>query len=168
MVKYGSKTEKGKCIFCEITNKKIEPLGGGLFYESKKYMAWLSPFPCTDGNTVIVPKKHLSSDVLSISDKELSEFILEAKKVSKILMKQFKDVGRVGLIMEGLGVDHAHIKLIPMHKTSYLKKGEWKQILSNKEEFHTEYPGYLISSDGPKADFKKIKILANKLKKLKS
>lgn len=75
------------------------------------------------------------------------------------------DVGRVGLIMEGMGVNHAHIKLIPMHGTEFLKKGEWKQILSGKSDYYETYPGFLVSHDGPKADFAKLEQLAKRVRK---
>lgn len=166
MASYESRTDEGKCIFCEIASGRIMPRGNGLFWNNKKYMAWLSPFPNTEGFTVIIPKKHYGSDVLAMPDKELSGLVIEAKKVSKVLMKHFKDVGRVGLIMEGMGVDHAHIKLFPMHDTAYLKKGQWKQSLSGKHDYYETYPGYIISTDGPQADFTKIEDLAKKLRKI--
>lgn len=164
MAKYDSKTKEGKCIFCEIATKKIELRGNGLIWEDKTHMAWLSPFPNTQGFSVVIPKKHHSSDVLAMPDKELSEFIITAKKVAKILENYFEDVGRVGLMMEGTGIDHAHIKLFPMHGTSYLKKGEWKQTLSEEETYFEKYEGYFSSNDGPQADFEKLEELANKIK----
>ncbi len=165
MANYKSSTDEGKCIFCEIINGNIKT--PGIFWQDKKYMAFLSTWPSTEGFTVVVPKKHYPSDVLSMQNKELSEFILVAKKVSKILLNHFSDVGRIGLIMEGTGVDHAHIKLIPMHGTAHMKKGIWKQYLSKKSEYFYKYEGYISSFDGPKADPEKISFLAKKLRKNK-
>ena len=68
--------------------------------------------------------------------------------------------------MEGTGIDHAHIKLIPMHGTAHLKKS-WKQHLSGRSDYFRKYPGYIISTDGPKADAEKLRTLANKLKKVR-
>ncbi len=165
MALYKSKTDDGKCIFCEIIKGNLDT--PGIFWENKDFMAFLSGFPSTDGNTVVVSKKHYDSDVLNMPNKVLSDFILASKKVSKILMKHYKDVGRVGLIIEGTGINHAHIKLIPMHGTEYMKKGVWKQYLSGKPKFLKKYMGYLSSNDGPKGDSKKLKLLAQKLKKIK-
>jgi len=165
MVKYNSYTKEGKCIFCEILKGNIST--PGIFWEDKDFLAFLSIFPNTLGYTVLIPKKHYSSDVLAMPDKTLEKFILAAKKVSKILLKCFDDVGRVGLIMEGTGIDHAHIKLMPMHNTKHMKKGIWKQYLSNKNDYFKSYPGYLVSYDGPKANEKELMKLAEKLKKIK-
>jgi len=165
LAKYNSTTDKGRCIFCEIAQKHIPPRGNGLIYEDTNYMAWLSPFPNTTGFTIVIPKKHFGSDVLAMPDLELKEFVLVAKKISKILVKYFKDVGRVGLIMEGTGVDHAHIKLIPMHGTEHMKKGEWKQYLSTRSDFFEKYEGYIMSNDGPEADSINLEKLAVAIKK---
>lgn len=159
-----SKTQK-QCIFCEIGKDKIKPLGEAVIFENKNYLAWLSPFPNTEGFSVIIPKKHYASDVLKMPDKKLQEFILVAKKVSKILMDYFQDVGRVGLIMEGTGIDHAHIKLFPMHGTGYMKKGEWKQSHSDNDKYFKKYEGYISSHDGPKTNFKKLQKMAEEMRK---
>lgn len=161
--KYKSSTEEGKCVFCEIANGNIQT--PGIFWEDSNYIAFLSVYPNTEGFTVLMPKKHYGSNVLSMLDKELQEFILAAKKVSKILLNHFEDVGRVGLIIEGTGVNHAHIKLIPMHGTGHMKKGIWKQYLSNNNKFFEKYEGYISSNDGPKADKEELKKLAEKLSK---
>jgi diadenosine tetraphosphate (Ap4A) HIT family hydrolase len=57
----------------------------------------------------------------------------------------FDDVGRVGLIMEGTGIDHAHIKLFPMHNTSQLDESKWKQFHSKDDQYFETYPGYISS-----------------------
>ncbi len=162
MAEYKSSTEEGKCIFCEIAKGRMST--PGIFWEDEKFMAFLSIFPSVEGFTVVIPKNHFYSDVLKMPDEELREFIIASKKVSNILLEYFEDVGRVGLIMEGTGVNHAHIKLIPMHGTGYMKKGIWKQNLSGEDIFYEAYPGYLSSNDGPRVSDEKIKSLAKGLR----
>ncbi len=129
-------------------------------------MAFLSPFPNTEGFAVVITKDHYDSDVLAMPDDKLSDFVLVAKAVAKKLTDYFDDVGRTGLIMEGTGINHAHIKLSPMHGTQALKKGEWKELPSSGEKrFFEIYEGYLTSNDGPKADEKQLQALAKELKK---
>jgi hypothetical protein len=53
-----------------------------------------------------------------------------------------------------------------MHGTEYLKKGEWKQCESRHSKYFEKYPGYIISNDGPQADFEKIKKVARKIRLL--
>jgi hypothetical protein len=73
----------------------------------------------------------------------------------------------VGFIIEGLGINHMHVKLSPMHGTRHMKNGVWKQFLSNHKNlpWYEKYDGFISSVGGPMADFDKLKILANKIKK---
>lgn len=128
-------------------------------------MAFLSIDPNTEGFSCVVPKGHYGSDILKMPDDMLQRFILTAKKVSGVLENHFADVGRVGLIMEGTGIDHAHIKLVPMHGTENLKRGEWQQFLSGQEMYFQKYEGWISSAGGPKADPEKLKELAGAIKK---
>ena len=165
MADYKSTTDKGECIFCNIISGEIKT--PGIFWEDDDFMAFLSTWPNMEGVTVLVPKKHYGSDVLEMPDDVLQKMILAAKEVSKKLIKHFDTVGRIGLVMEGTGVGHAHIKLYPMHGTGHMKRGEWKQYLSNNDKFFETYEGYISSNDGPKADEQKIRELAEKLKEIK-
>lgn len=164
MAQYNSKTKEGKCVFCEIAKGSLK--SPGIFWEDERYMAFLTPFPNTEGFTVVIPKKHFGSDVLAMPDKDLNELVLVSKKVSGILMKYFKDVGRVGLMMEGTGIDHAHTKLFPMHGTEHMKNGEWKQYLDTGGKYFKKYEGYITSVEGPRVKDEEIKSLANELKKI--
>ncbi len=166
MADYNSKNEKGECIFCEIVKGNIP--SNGFFWEDENHMAFLTPWASTEGFSVVIPKKHLTSDCLELKDEDLQKLILASKKVSKILKKYFSDVGRVGLMMEGTGVDHAHTKLFPMHDTAHMKKGEWKQYLDTEEVYFKKYVGYITSQEGPKQNEVKIKDLAKKLKEIQN
>jgi len=162
MANYPAFTAENKCPFCEISNGNLKT--PGIFWEDGKYIAFLSIDPNTEGFSCVIPKKHYSSDVLKMPDEALQEFILAAKRVALILETYFDDVGRVGLIMEGTGINHAHIKLVPMHGTENLKDGNWQQYFSDKEFWFEKYEGWISSGGGPKADPEKLKILAEKLK----
>ena len=161
MAQYAAKTIDNKCVFCEIVSGKIE---AGIFWENDEFMAFLTTFPSTEGFSCVIPKKHFGSDVLKLPDDVLERFILAAKKVASILEGYYPDVGRVGLMMEGTGIDHAHIKLMPLHGTEHLKRGEWKQFLSGKEHWFDKYEGWISSADGPHVEVSKLKELAEKIK----
>ena len=161
MALYESKTAENKCIFCEIVARRLD---AGVYWENDEFMAFLTTFPSTEGFTCVVPKAHYGSDVLKMPDDVLQRFIVASKKVAQVLENYYADVGRVGLMMEGTGIDHAHIKLMPLHGTENLKRGEWKQFLSGKEVWFDKYEGWISSNDGPNVDFSVLKELAGKIK----
>ena len=136
-------TQNTDCIFCRIVSGSIP---AWTVWENERYTAFLTPFPNTPGFTVVIPKAHVHSDVLSFNDADFSGLLLAAKSVSDLLKKGL-NVRRVGLVVEGMGVDHAHVKLIPMHG---LPDGEWKPMLSELPSYTDVYEGYLTTNDGPR------------------
>ena len=162
MAVYDATTKDNKCIFCEIAHGRFDT--PGIFWENDEFMAFLSIDPNTEGFTCVIPKAHYGSDIMKMSDEALQKLILASKHVAGILENYFEDTGRVGVIMEGTGIDHAHVKLVPMHGTENLKRGEWQQVFSDKEFWFDTYEGWICSGGGPKADPEKLKALAEKLK----
>ena len=148
-----------ECIFCKIVSGKIPC---HKIWEDKKHIAFLSIFPNTEAFSVIITKKHYSSYTFDLDDNILSELVLAAKKVGKLLDKKLDDVGRTGMIFEGFGVDHVHAKLFPMHGTKSMK--EWKEIKSNVNKYFREYEGYISSHDYKREDDNKLKKLAEKIR----
>lgn len=149
MAKYNPTTKDQKCVFCEIVAGNIP---ANIFWQDDEFMAFLAIDPNTEGFTCVIPKDHFGSDVMKMPDDVLQRFILASKKVCAILENHFEDVGRVGVIMEGTGIDHAHIKLVPMHGTGYMKIGEWRQVPSGKNFWFPKYEGWIASGGGPMAD----------------
>jgi len=84
--------------------------------------------------------------------------MLATKKVAKILEKGLK-VKRVAMVMEGMGVNHAHLKLYPL----YGLNKKFEEITSKKRIFFDSYQGYISTQLGPQADLKKLKKMAKKL-----
>lgn len=149
------------CVFCEIA---ADRLPHHVVAENNDFMAILGIFPNTKGMTVVFPKKHYGSYVFDLEDETLKELIVFAKKVAKQIDKALPTVMRTGMVVEGFGVDHAHVKLFPLHGK---KTKEWKPIESSKDEYYEEYPGYISSHDSKRADDEELAKLAEHLRKHK-
>lgn len=144
------------CIFCKIIKGEIPSVE---IWEDKNFLAILDVFPNTKGMTLIMPKKHYDSEVLKMNDKIYSDFFLATKKVANILKKGLK-VNRVAMVMEGMGVNHAHIKLYPLHGVGPKFKAVW----AGEKVFLKKYPGYLTTQIGPQADIKELQKIAKQIK----
>lgn len=145
------------CVFCQIVEGTSPSYK---VWEDDKHIAFLSIFPNTEGVTVVIPKEHLSSYLFDQKDSEMSDLILAAKQVAKLLDTKLEDVGRTGMIFEGFGIDHLHAKLFPMHGT---KMDEWKAINSNVDKYFTKYEGYISSHDYSRASDTDLESTAQKL-----
>jgi len=145
------------CIFCKIVRGQLPALK---LYEDTDFIAILDINPNTPGMCLVLPKKHYPSYAFDLPDAVLKRLIIASKKVSKILEQKLK-CKRVGLIMEGIGVDHTHMKLYPMHGLSR----KYVSIIHPKRVFFRKYPGYLTSLLGPKISKKKLEKIHRKLTK---
>jgi diadenosine tetraphosphate (Ap4A) HIT family hydrolase len=147
------------CIFCKIAKGELPSYK---IWEDDKHLAFLSIFPNTPGVTVVITKDHYDSYFAELPDQVLSDLIKAAKIVAKQIDKNFEDVGRTGLVLEGFGINHMHAKLFPLHGT---KTNDWQQRNSIKRDTFEYYPGYISSNDGPQESEDNLKILAEKLSK---
>lgn len=147
------------CIFCKIVAGEAPC---HKVWEDEKHIAFLTIFPNTEGFSVVIPKAHYQSYAFDLPDDVLTDLVLAAKKVGKLLDATFEDVGRTGLIFEGFGVDHIHAKLFPMHGTVM---DEWQQQKSNVDKYFERYEGYISSHDSQRADDTKLAELAQKIRK---
>ena len=145
------------CIFCKIIKGEIPSVK---IWEDKNFIAILDAFPNTKGMTLVMPKKHYDSEVFEMSDKIYGDLLLATKKVAGILKKGLK-VKRVAMVMEGMGVNHAHIRLYPMH--GIVKN--FKPTAKIKPVFFKKYPGYLPTQSGPQAKIKELEKIAKLINK---
>lgn len=80
--------------------------------ENDKFYAFFDINPLAPGHTLVIPKKE-EDYIFDISDEDLAEMIVFAKKVAVAIKKAFPCL-KVGMAVLGLEVPHAHIHLVPM------------------------------------------------------
>ena len=146
-----------KCIFCKIVKGEIPC---HTVYEDKKFLGLLDINPNTNGMTLVIPKKHYDSYVIKMPNKEYGELMLTVKKVAKLIDKKL-GVKRTALVMEGLGINHAHIKLYPLHGL----KSSFVETWAKKKIFFKKYQGYISTQLGPLARKKTLERIAKKIRK---
>jgi len=95
-----------KCIFCEITGKRIPSL---IVYEDDNFMAFLDIGPLNPGHTLVVPKEH-ARWVYDIDD--FAGLWEVAKSVANVAVESL-GANTVHFITLGHEVKHAHIHCIP-------------------------------------------------------
>lgn len=145
------------CLFCKIVNNEVTSYK---IYEDNDYLAFLTPYPNTPGFSVVIPKSHHESYGFNVEEEVLLELIKTAKKVALLIDKGLK-TKRTGLIMEGYGINHLHIKLFPMHG---IEDGPWRPILSEDKTFYETYSGMIASNDGPEMSKEELLKISEKIK----
>ncbi len=82
-------------------------------WEDDRFFAFLDIHPYHPGMTLVVPKTEID-DSFEMDDETYGAFLAAAKKLVPAI-KAATGAERVGLMIEGLEVPHAHIKLIPIN-----------------------------------------------------
>ena len=82
--------------------------------ENDKFFAFFDISPLVPGHTLVIPKKE-EDYIFDISDADLAEMIVFAKKIA-VAIKKAIPCKKVGVAVIGLEVPHAHIHLVPMQK----------------------------------------------------
>ncbi len=80
--------------------------------EDDMFFAFLDINPLHEGHTLVIPK-HEVDYVFDLDDDTLAGLLVFAKKVAVALDKTI-ECKRVGVVVLGLEVPHAHIHLVPL------------------------------------------------------
>jgi len=145
-----------ECIFCKIVKGEID---SAKIWEDENFLAILDVMPNTKGMTLVLTKRHYDSYAFDMEDDTYIKLMSASKKVAKILEKGL-NVKRVAMVMEGMGINHAHIKLYPLHGID----AKFKEIWVPEKKFYEKYEGYISTHIGPKADINDLKKLAEEIK----
>lgn len=107
------------CIFCKIIKGEIPC---HKVYEDNLSLAFLDLRPINPGHTLLLPKNH--EDHIWDLDQETYHYLFDISKKIKDALQKTYSPPRVGLVIEGFGVPHTHLHLIPMYKGDDLKKDQ--------------------------------------------
>jgi len=98
------------CIFCKIIKGEIPSVK---IWEDKKVLAFLDIHPINPGHILVIPKKH-EPDFYNLDETSYSYLMDAVKSLSKKVETIIKPK-KVGLIVAGWDVPHAHIHIVPMY-----------------------------------------------------
>ena len=114
-------------IFSKIVNGEIPAYKVA---EDINYFAFLDIFPVTKGHTLVIPKKEVDY-LFDLDDETYIGLQLFAKKVADGIKKAIP-CEKVGVLVLGLEVPHAHIHLAPLQNEADLLN------FSDKKKFTPE------------------------------
>ena len=99
--------------------------------ESEDYFAFLDINPLARGHTLVIPKKE-TDYFFDLEDELLAGMQVFSKRIARAIDKVM-DCKRVGVVVLGLEVPHAHIHLIPINSLHDTEFSRPKLTLSPEE-----------------------------------
>lgn len=99
--------------------------------ENDHYLAFLDAFPIKRGHVLVIPKQEVDY-IFDLEDEVLAGLNVFAKKIA-IALKKAIPCKRIGVIVLGLEVPHAHIHLIPLESEKDILLSNPKMTLPKEE-----------------------------------
>lgn len=115
-------------IFTKIVNGEIPAYKVA---EDDRYLAFLDIFPLAKGHVLVIPKQEVDY-LFDLDDETYAGLTLFAKKVADAIKKTIPCI-KVGVVVLGLEVPHAHIHLIPMNSEKDINFTNPKLKLTSEE-----------------------------------
>ena len=88
-------------------------------YEDDIVFAMLDIDPLSDGHVLVFPKKQV--DLLWDLDQDVYNHLMDVAKLIAEKIQNKLNPLRVGMVVEGFGVPHAHIHLVPLYDKDVLQ-----------------------------------------------
>lgn len=102
-----------KIIKGEIPSHKI--------YEDERTYAFMDIHPIQPGHVLVVTKTQIPT-FLDLDEADAAAFWNTVRKVGARLQEHFPNKKRIGVMIEGLEVDHVHAKLFPIDTGDEFRK----------------------------------------------
>lgn len=115
-------------LFTKIVNGEIPC---NKVAETENYIAFLDINPIAVGHTLVIPKQEIDY-VFDIEDDLYVGLMLFSKQVAKAT-KQIVPCTKIGVVVIGLEVPHAHIHLVPINAVGDINFLKPKLHLSKEE-----------------------------------
>ena len=107
-----------ECIFCKIIAGDAP---ASVLYQDAQIMALMTLHPTRPGEFIVIPKDHID-EFCDIPDDLACHIVLHAQRLSRNLRKHFHPK-RVGFVVHGFGIAHAHLIVVPQQEESDIVSG---------------------------------------------
>ena len=115
-------------VFTKIINGEIPSYK---IAEDENFYAFLDINPLVKGHTLVVPKKEVD-DFFELDDSLIADIMVFSKKISRAIKAAFP-CEKVGMVVLGLEVRHAHVHLAPLKSEGDMNFANPKLQLSDEE-----------------------------------
>jgi len=118
------------CIFEKIIKGEIP---AAKVWEDENFLAFLSIAPINPGHTLVIPKKHIEY-VFDLDPTDYTQLMIACRPIADAIKKAFNPkTGKVGILVEGTGVPHVHVHLIPVNNNGDINFSRARHDVSFEE-----------------------------------
>ncbi len=111
------------CVFCDIVAGKSP---ASIIYQDESVMAFMTIRPTAPGECLIIPKAHVDH-FTDVDDVTAQRIIVIAQRIGRRLRTTFRPL-RVGMVVHGFGVPHAHLLLVPQRGIHHITSDRYVSV----------------------------------------
>jgi histidine triad (HIT) family protein len=122
------------CVFCEIVAGRAP---ASIVYQDDIVMAFMTIRPTAPGECLVIPKAHVDH-FTDVDDDTAQRIMVVAQRIGRRLRTAFKPL-RVGMVVHGFGVPHAHLLLVPQHGIHHITSDRYIRVENGQLAFSQNY-----------------------------
>lgn len=118
------------CIFSAIMAGQAP---ASVIYQDDAAMAFMGIRPIHPGECMVIPKQHIDH-FTDLDDALAQQVMVTAQRIGRRMREVFQPE-RVGMVVHGFGVPHAHLLLVPLHRPDDIISGRFASIQDGRVVF---------------------------------
>ena len=118
------------CVFCKIVAKESP---ASFVYEDDVVAAFMTLQPTAPGECLVIPKAHVDH-FTDLPDDVAQRIMLAAQHIGRRMKESFP-LERVGYLVHGYGVAHAHLIIVPQQGPDHLTSDRFARLVDGKIVF---------------------------------
>ena len=111
------------CVFCEIAAGRSP---ASIIYQDASVAAFMTLRPTAPGECLVIPKTHIDH-FTDIPDEIAQRIMVVAQRIGRRMRSSFP-LDRVGFLVHGYGVTHAHLIIVPQQGPHHLTSDRFARI----------------------------------------
>ncbi len=122
------------CVFCDIIAHQSP---ASVIVDDDAIMAFMTIHPSAPGECVVIPKVHVDH-FTDLEDAIAQRIMLAAMHIGRGMRRVFAPQ-RVGFVVHGYGVAHAHLIVVPQNGPDHITSGHFARIENGQIVFTTRH-----------------------------
>jgi histidine triad (HIT) family protein len=122
------------CVFCAIIEGTAP---ASVIYRDDLVVAFMTIHPSSPGECTVIPLAHVDH-FTDVEDDTAERIMRVAQRIGR-RMRQVFHPERVGMVVHGYGVAHAHLILVPQHGPHDITSARFAQIQNGEVVFTVQH-----------------------------